>query len=284
MKKAVIFIIIVILLNLYLVFAKEVVMNVGDSVIINHKNVRLENVGSGGAIVVSVDGLSETIPMSTSELVRGIEVRNKETYYEDNKDQRSALLDLSFTEVSYFCSNGEIDDETEEAGIDCGGPFCPTKICPTCGDNIKNQDETDIDCGGSCRDCKEGKKCNEDSDCMSDSCSDDNKCCEYLSKNEYKKECKTGEPVSRGDDEDGCKIGWSCCGDQKCQYKENKENCPEDCKPPEPEIINKSEPISEIKSVQENITEKVLVVKNYQAKKEPFHLTKSIWNFILSIF
>ncbi len=47
------------------------------------------------------------------------------------------------------CSDGiKNQDETD---IDCGGICDP---CPTCSDGIKNQDETDIDCGGICDPCK----------------------------------------------------------------------------------------------------------------------------------
>lgn len=40
----------------------------------------------------------------------------------------------------------------------------------TCSDGIKNQDETDIDCGGICRACKNGQDCNINDDCKSNSC------------------------------------------------------------------------------------------------------------------
>ncbi|MDD5086693.1 MAG: plastocyanin/azurin family copper-binding protein [Candidatus Nanoarchaeia archaeon] len=36
---------------------------------------------------------------------------------------------------------------------------------PSCDDGIKNGDETDVDCGGSCDTCELGKSCEEDSDC-----------------------------------------------------------------------------------------------------------------------
>ncbi len=42
---------------------------------------------------------------------------------------------------------------------------------PTCNDNIKNQDETDIDCGGVCgSSCETGAQCETDSDCQTDFC------------------------------------------------------------------------------------------------------------------
>ena len=44
----------------------------------------------------------------------------------------------------------------------------------TCLDGIQNQDETDVDCGGSsCNACAEGKKCQYNSDCREAVCTDD---------------------------------------------------------------------------------------------------------------
>ena len=56
-------------------------------------------------------------------------------------------------------------------------------LVPTCKDNRKNQDETDVDCGGAkCRKCADRKKCLTDCDCISGSCKD-KKCaskCKHL--------------------------------------------------------------------------------------------------------
>ena len=42
---------------------------------------------------------------------------------------------------------------------------------PTCSDGIKNQDETDEDCGGeTCGKCADTKVCNTASDCVSGVC------------------------------------------------------------------------------------------------------------------
>lgn len=70
----------------------EYFMDVGDSVEVNGKTLTLTNVGSGGAVVIDVDGVSETIPASSTETINGIEITNDETFYEDTKAQRSATL------------------------------------------------------------------------------------------------------------------------------------------------------------------------------------------------
>lgn len=87
----------------------------------------------------------------------------------------------------------------DETDTDCGGAACPDcalgKLCTTntdcatnycdavskkcenppvaetCNDNIKNQDETDVDCGGTkCSACLEMKACTQASDCQSSNC------------------------------------------------------------------------------------------------------------------
>ncbi|MFT7579476.1 MAG: hypothetical protein ACI9MR_001140 [Myxococcota bacterium] len=42
----------------------------------------------------------------------------------------------------------------------------------TCTDGGKNQDETDVDCGGSCPGCDDGQTCNVDGDCANELCLD----------------------------------------------------------------------------------------------------------------
>ncbi len=41
---------------------------------------------------------------------------------------------------------------------------------PSCNDGFKNGNETDVDCGGPCRPCGDGLKCNSGSDCASVIC------------------------------------------------------------------------------------------------------------------
>jgi hypothetical protein len=69
------------------------------------------------------------------------------------------------------CANGKQCDQNS----DCASAYCNQglNLCqtPTCTDGIKNNGETDIDCGGPCPNkCAAGKGCQVDSDCFSDSC------------------------------------------------------------------------------------------------------------------
>ena len=46
-------------------------------------------------------------------------------------------------------------------------------VVPTCTDGIKNGNETDVDCGGSClsiKKCDDGLRCKIESDCNSGVC------------------------------------------------------------------------------------------------------------------
>ena len=51
----------------------------------------------------------------------------------------------------------------------CALPPC-TCQAPTCGDGVKNQGETDVDCGGPCPKCGPGKSCGVAADCASSVC------------------------------------------------------------------------------------------------------------------
>src|SRR5258708_37478786 len=55
---------------------------------------------------------------------------------------------------------------------DCGSRVCASRICqaPRCNDLVKNQGESDIDCGGPCPGCVTGAAWGKDSDCTSGNC------------------------------------------------------------------------------------------------------------------
>ncbi len=59
------------------------------------------------------------------------------------------------------------------ASADCGSGFCNLGKCAaaTCSDSITNQEESAVDCGGTCKACGEGERCRENKDCGEQSCS-----------------------------------------------------------------------------------------------------------------
>jgi hypothetical protein len=60
------------------------------------------------------------------------------------------------------------------SSADCGGgATCQNGTCtplPTCSDEVKNGSESDVDCGGSCPRCGNGKTCAGPDDCSSAFC------------------------------------------------------------------------------------------------------------------
>lgn len=91
---------------------------------------------------------------------------------------------------SEACENGRRD--SDESDVDCGGSscarcavrsscttnddcdsaFCKNNHCAqaTCADRLKNQDESGVDCGGSCPPCDIGSACLVNDDCATHSC------------------------------------------------------------------------------------------------------------------
>ncbi len=65
------------------------------------------------------------------------------------------------------------------AGSDCVDGVCQGNQCvaASCSDSVNNGDETDVDCGGSCAPCANGKQCLSVGDCTSSYCVD-GVCCD----------------------------------------------------------------------------------------------------------
>jgi hypothetical protein len=118
-----------------------------------------------------------------------------------------------------------------ETGLDCGGPCKP---CATCADRKKNQAESGIDCGGPCStDCcangyqdknlgEGGVDCGGPCKACGEgcgSCDDGNPCTEDL--------CKGAECAHT--------MVTPCCGNGICDAGENEQTCADDCKPIQPE-------------------------------------------------
>ena len=72
----------------------------------------------------------------------------------------------------YRCSVGLACTQNSDcvAGLQCTGGRCAPIPAPTCDDRILNQNETDADCGGSCKKCDAAKRCNVAGDCESSIC------------------------------------------------------------------------------------------------------------------
>lgn len=133
--------------------------------------------------------------------------------------------------VAATCQNGEEDvGETDE---DCGGscppcatnkncddhPDCLSETCifgvcrdPSCTDDVRNQGETAVDCGGTrCPGCDDGLACDLPRDCASGAC-DDDVCVS----------CEDGVENQDESDEDCGGLCADCADDRRC-------NGPSDC-------------------------------------------------------
>ena len=71
-------------------------------------------------------------------------------------------------EVTHFSSGTVVRQGSCSSDLDCQAGPCVNGICdaPDCDDNLKNANETDVDCGGpTCVRCTAGKSCAADADC-----------------------------------------------------------------------------------------------------------------------
>jgi hypothetical protein len=102
-----------------------------------------------------------------------------------------------------MCSDGRRDGS--ETDVDCGGSACApcsagricliasdcasglvcvSNLCASpgatarCDDGVRNGTESDVDCGGSCSPCVDGRVCVSGSDCISQTCSAGQRCVE----------------------------------------------------------------------------------------------------------
>lgn len=92
----------------------------------------------------------------------------------------AAVAALATCSVDAVIFTPLLDEDCETAGdedgngtADCDDPSCASAsacAAPSCTDTMRNGDEADIDCGGSCPTCGDGATCGADSDCDSGLC------------------------------------------------------------------------------------------------------------------
>jgi hypothetical protein len=70
----------------------EYSLAVGESVTVDGVTISLDNVGSSGSIVVSVDGVSGTVSEGGQKVINGVTIKNKESFYSTEKADRSAVI------------------------------------------------------------------------------------------------------------------------------------------------------------------------------------------------
>ena len=189
---------------------------------------------------------------SEDELVTGLSLNDTKRYFFSVRAQNGAGLwstprqsdgitvDTSLIPVQ--CSNGVRD--FGETDLDCGGNCtgcaigkrclidrdCSSSYCAanntcqvapsaSCFDVLKNQDETDRDCGGLiCGPCNDGEMCLVNADCKSENCNPLTKLCETEDtcfNNEFDALTETDIDCG-GQCAVGCGIGKTCGADEDC--------------------------------------------------------------------
>lgn len=106
----------------------EYYMQVNDKVTVEGKTVTLQNVGSGGKVVVDVDGVIETL--SGTDTVNGIEIYVSDTFYTDTVSERSATLVIGDEATDSYDDNERYINEDKDnptwrwdiAGLDTASP------------------------------------------------------------------------------------------------------------------------------------------------------------------
>lgn len=89
----------------------------------------------------------------------------------------------------------------------------------SCYDLSVNQDETDVDCGGSCGKCSLGKACLADSDCFSGNCNSTLKCANPIATANCSDTLKNGQEtdVDCGGQCPSCENGKTCSTNFDCE-------------------------------------------------------------------
>jgi hypothetical protein len=87
----------------------------------------------------------------------------------------TAIDSCEYNTINEFICNGTEGKETEyECPYGCDDGACKNQpvnqTLSSCFDGIRNQDESDVDCGGTCMRCSNGLKCSVPSNCLSGIC------------------------------------------------------------------------------------------------------------------
>ncbi len=144
---------------------------------------------------------------TTPELIKQGTTKNKEECIE---------VKLNDTQKYYFSISaknniGLWSDNKTSSSIQVDVNLTPVG----CDNNKKDGDETDIDCGGICRGCLNGKSCLEDSDCYYKFCNASNKCAQPSCDDETRNGLETD--MDCGGNCKKCELGESCKKDSDCE-------------------------------------------------------------------
>jgi hypothetical protein len=123
-----------------------------------------------------------------------------------------ALLLAGCKTPNFGITTDTADACADEACLDAGDADAAPIPTPTCSDALKNGDETDVDCGGSCAPCSVNQHCASGADCSTQVCTD---VCQPAN-------CSDGvrngseSAVDCGGSCAGCAVGASCNTGSDC--------------------------------------------------------------------
>ena len=148
-----------------------------------------------------------------SEISTGIYQWGDTSYNDDSCIEGLSLRgNVSYVfEVSARNRAGLWSDTKTSDGITIDTSLRPA----SCYDGTKNGDETDVDCGGSCKTCELNKKCFDNADCKSNYCSVEGICKEPKCNDNAKNGKETDEDC--GGSCSGCEVGEDCKTNSDCK-------------------------------------------------------------------
>lgn len=148
--------------------------------------------------------------------------------FEGNYDNDTPTDDGSPCTIE-ACNNGTPTATFAPVGTTCGAGVCNASgVCSTCGNNMKDGDETGVDCGGSvCKKCN-GSACAMGTECKSGFCAD-GVCCDTACTGTCKSCNLVGNvgacsniPLGSTDDAPACNGTSACNGNGSCKLKDGE--------------------------------------------------------------
>ena len=113
---------------------------------------------------------------STAVLIENVTLITKLKQFTPKNDTKLPNTDELSVTLPGVTTGGNLYLKVTGTGVVPVGGACQAQaaqvVAPNCVDNIRNQGETDVDCGGptTCNRCAAGKVCNANGDCQSSAC------------------------------------------------------------------------------------------------------------------
>lgn len=89
-------------------------LNPGEKITVNSHEITLTNVNENGKINLDVDGVSKTLNEGSSLSVKGIEIYNKETFYDQDYERRDAVIVVGEEAVQTYRDGDAFIGEDED--------------------------------------------------------------------------------------------------------------------------------------------------------------------------